>query len=323
MVRGLIGLTSPAGRRGRLSVLVLHRVLPGPDPLYQEAIDADRFDHMCSWLRSMFNVLPLDAAARGLVAGTLPSRALAITFDDGYADNLTVALPILQRHGLTATFFITTGFVGGGRMWNDTVIEAVRRTPTPSLDLRDLLASERATYSLDGPTQRRAAIESIIGMAKYLAPDERARVVAAIAERAGEPLPTDLMMTADQVVQMRRAGMQVGAHTVTHPILAKLDDRAAWREMDDSKRYLETLLGERVGLFAYPNGKPGEDYTAHSVAIARDVGFDSAVSTAWGAAHRGTSPYEIPRFTPWDRTRLRFGARMARNLWVSRERRAN
>ena len=73
-----------------------------------------------------------------LQQGRLPPRALAITFDDGYADNRTVAAPLLERHGLPCTFFVATGFLDGGRMWNDTLIETVRRAPGQTLDLRDL-----------------------------------------------------------------------------------------------------------------------------------------------------------------------------------------
>lgn len=320
MLHSLLQFASPAGARARLSVLVLHRVLARRDPLFPEAIDAARFDELCGWLKSLFNVLSLDTAVDRLRAGSLPARSLAITFDDGYADNHSQALPILLRHGLCATFFIATGFLDGGRMWNDTVTEAVRRTPLPLLDLRDLLRSDAALYALADPMQRRAALEAIIGQAKYLSVDQRAQVVRDIAERSGATLPNDLMLTSEQVVQMRRAGMQIGAHTVSHPILAVLDEHAARREMRDSKLRLEALLGERVGLFAYPNGKPGEDYSPASVALAREIGFDAAMSTTWGAAHRATDPFEIPRFTPWDRSRLRFGARMARNLWASRDR---
>ena len=82
----------------------------------------------------MFNVIPLLDAVRHSAAGTLPPRAACITFDDGYADNAEVALPILQRHKLHATFFVATGFLNGGRMWNDTIIELVRRAPDGVLD---------------------------------------------------------------------------------------------------------------------------------------------------------------------------------------------
>ena len=108
--------------------------------------------------------------------------------------------------------------------------------------------------------------------------------------------------------------MQIGAHTVSHPILARLSDEQARQEIGDSKIFLEKLLGERVGLFAYPNGKPGEDYMPQSVDVVRSLGFDAAVSTQWGTSGTGDDPLQIRRFTPWDKTKLRFGVRMLDNL---------
>jgi peptidoglycan/xylan/chitin deacetylase (PgdA/CDA1 family) len=109
------------------------------------------------------------------------------------------------------------------------------------------------------------------------------------------------------------AGMSIGAHTVTHPILANLDDNTARGEILESKVYLERLLREPVNLFAYPNGKPTRDYTATHVDMIQNLGFEAAVSTAAGVAHLGCDLFQIPRFTPWDRTQLRFGLRLARN----------
>jgi peptidoglycan/xylan/chitin deacetylase (PgdA/CDA1 family) len=127
-MRCLFDVLAPSGARGRLSILIFHRILAAPDALLPDELDAARFDAVCGWLRRWFNVLPLDEAVRQLAAGDLAARALSITFDDGYADNHNVALPILARHGMCATFFVATGFLDGGRMFNDTLIEAVRRT---------------------------------------------------------------------------------------------------------------------------------------------------------------------------------------------------
>lgn len=317
MLRLLLKALSPAGTRGRLSILILHRVLPSVDPLFPSEVDAARFDSMCQWLREYFNVLPLDEAASRLSGGTLPERALAITFDDGYADNHDVALPILQKHGLTATFFIATGFLDGGRMWNDTVIESVRRSPLTALALDGTDAASVGPLPLDSVESRAAAIGKLLGAIKYLPGEKRLACVAAIAERSKSPMPDDLMMRSDQVRALHRAGMQIGAHTVSHPILAKLTPDAARDEIARSKRSLESLLGDSVELFAYPNGKPGTDYTDASVEVVRELGFSSAVSTAVGAAGKGADPFQLPRFTPWDRSRGRFAARMARNLWTS------
>lgn len=317
MLRNLFQLISPTGARGRLSILIFHRVLPKPDPLFPEEIDAERFDRLCGWIKQWFQVLPLNRAMQDLETGRLPARALSITFDDGYADNHDVALPILQRHGLSATFYIATGFLDGGRMWNDSVIESVRQSKLPVLDMEGSFASALGRFDLGSVALRRAAIDKVIGSIKYKPIEERSAWVQAVAERSGAPLPSNLMMTSAQVKALHRAGMQIGAHTVSHPILARLSRDEARREIAGSKESLEHLLGERVGLFAYPNGKPGADYNDDSVAIVRELGFDSAVSTAWGAARQTVDRFQIPRFTPWDRTRLRFGARLLRNLWSS------
>jgi peptidoglycan/xylan/chitin deacetylase (PgdA/CDA1 family) len=101
---------------------------------------------------------------------------------------------------------------------------------------------------------------------------------------------------------------------VSHPILARLTDEQALQEIGNSKQFLENLLGERIGLFAYPNGKPGEDYSPQTVEVVRSLGFDAAVSTQWGASCQGDDMLQIKRFTPWDKTQFRFGLRLLRNF---------
>jgi len=313
----LFRLLSPAGAKARLSVLIFHRVLPQPDPLFPDEMHAVLFYEVCGWLASWFNVLPLDRAVAQLKTGTLPARAACITFDDGYADNYQVALPILQHHGLTSTFFIATGFLDGGRMWNDTIIETVRGCK--DLSVIESEARQSMTSGLHGlprfaRNDKIAAIAALINQIKYLPSSERIAITEELAQMAKVQLPNDLMMTSDQVKAMRRAGMQIGAHTVSHPILARLTDQQARKEIIESKIFLEQLLGEPVGLFAYPNGKPGEDYTPQSAELVRSLGFDAAVSTQWGASGMSDDLFQIRRFTPWDSSRVRFGVRMLRNL---------
>lgn len=295
----------------RLSVLIYHRVLPQLDPLFPSEVDAAAFAAQMTLVSQMFRVLPLDEAIVRLRHGTLPSGAAAITFDDGYADNAEIALPILRRAGVPATFFIATGFLNGGRMWNDTIIEFVRRLPGPVLDLRSLGFGQYRTGSL---TERTAAIESLIRALKYLPPVDRRQKLELIVNSVRVPLPDDLMMRSEQVRQLYRAGMGIGGHTVNHPILASIDKEDARTEMATGKQELEDIIGAPVSLFAYPNGKPGQDYRQEHVNLAKEVGFEAALSTAWGAAGKHADCYQIPRFTPWDRNPDRFRLRMAHNL---------
>ena len=309
VLKALLSAVSPQGEGARLSVFILHRVLAAQDPIFPDEMHARRFDEWCSWIKAWFNVLPLDVAAARLQVGSLPARSACITFDDGYADNHDIAAPILHKHGMPATFFIATGFLDGGRMWNDTVIEAVRGARAAVLDLGSL-----GQFGLGSSAERMAAIGGIIGKIKYLPIPERLAAAQEVAYAAQVSPPDDLMMSSAQVKTMRRLGMQIGAHTVSHPILATLDDAQARAEIKGSKDCLELLLGERIGLFAYPNGKPGDDYVPQNVEVVRSLGFDAAVSTCWGASRLGDDILQIKRFTPWDRSKLRFALRTLQNL---------
>ena len=311
VIKKLLSWACPHGKAARLSVLIFHRVLPVPDPLFPHEVDAQRFDEICSWVNAWFNVLPLDAAVARLRDGDLPERAACITFDDGYADNYHVAMPILQRHGLTATFFIATGFLDGGRMWNDTLIESVRLCKLQKLELDSLGLGSHGVATI---AEKQAAIAALIGQIKYRSVADRVTTTRAIAVQAQVQPSNNLMMTSHEVKRMHAAGMQIGAHTENHPILARLTRDEARREIEGSKTTLEGLLDDRVGLFAYPNGKPQEDYTAESVDVVRELGFDAAVSTRWGSSALGDDLLQIRRFTPWDRSKLRFAARMGANL---------
>lgn len=305
----VLSLVAPGGARG-LSILVYHRVLAQPDPLFPTQVDARRFALQLDVLKECFNVLPLPEAVARLRAGSLPPRAASISFDDGYADNATVALPILRGRGMHATFFVASGFLDGGRMWNDTVIEAVRRTRRPAFDGGFLGLGEVRTGT---PEEKRAAVDALLGALKYRGVHERAELVARVAQECGAELPRDLMMSSRQVRELHGAGMEIGAHTVNHPILATLPVAAARSEIASGREALEATVRGRVGLFAYPNGKPGQDYRPEHVEMVRALGFDAAVSTAWGRAGPGDM-FQLPRFTPWDRAPLRFALRLAHNL---------
>ncbi len=298
--------------RGRcLSILIFHRVLPARDPLLPGEPDAAAFEARMRWIASAFRVIPLVEAGRRLRDGSLPPNAACITFDDGYADNLTIAAPILASLRLPATFFIATGFLDGGRMWNDTVIESVRIAPGVRLDLTALGLD---TWACGSDAERVATIDALLGRLKYRHPLERQAQVDRIADLVGLPQRSDLMMSSQQVRELRRHGMSIGGHTVSHPILASLPVDEAVREIDAGRRVLEDILKERVKVFAYPNGKPERDYDATHVRVVRELGFDLAVSTAWGVSDRRTDIFQLPRFTPWDASTDRFGLRLAQNL---------
>ena len=298
-----------------LSILAYHRVVSEPDSLVPDQVCASEFDWHLAVLDRWFTVLPLREAVARLRAGTLPVRSACVTFDDGYADNVTVALPILRRHRVPATFFVATRFIDGGRMWNDTVIETIRKAQGDTLDARCIALD---TLSISTIVLRRQAIEKVLAALKYLPLEERQRRVDELAAETIRSLPSDLMMTTEQVRGLCVSGMEIGAHTVTHPILARLNPEHADGEIRDSKSRLEAITGNPVTLFAYPNGKPGRDYRQEHIGMVRRLGFEAAVSTARGVAHAASDPFQLPRFTPWDRTPGKFLLRLFHNTFRAR-----
>ncbi|SFP59555.1 Peptidoglycan/xylan/chitin deacetylase, PgdA/CDA1 family [Nitrosomonas cryotolerans] len=311
-LRRLISLLSPSGHSACLSIVIYHRVLLEPDRLLGGREDKASFELHLSYLTRYFNVLSLPDAILGLRRGTLPSRALCITFDDGYADNAEVALPILKQYGVPATFFIAAGCINGGRMWNDSVIEFVRRVPGDSLDLTSI---GLGNYAIGSLMQRRQTLFSLLSTLKYLPLEVRQSQVDKMCALLPIHLPDDLMMSSSQIRALHSAGMEIGGHTMNHPILARIKNNMARSEIAEGKERLEGIIRAPVKFFAYPNGKPGQDYQLDHVNIVKELGFSAAVSTAWGVAKRGDDQYQLPRFTPWDRKQHYFLLRMARNMF--------
>lgn len=258
-----------------------------------------------------FDILPLVEATERLRDGCLPRRTACITFDDGYADNLTVALPILERYHAPATVFIATAYLDGGRMFNDTIIEAVRSTPHGAIDLTELGLGRLPLF---GDEAKRVAIDAILNRVKYSPPAMRDQQVARIVELLGcDALPADVMLTSAQVRDLAEKGIEIGGHTVNHSILNSLDDASVFQELRDGKESLEAIIGRTVTSFAYPNGRPGRDFSPRHIPLVKLAGFSRAVTTGAGICRHDSDSFQLPRFTPWGRTEWRASLQLVRN----------
>jgi len=277
-----------------LTILIYHRVLDRPDVLRPHDVDRDQFARQLRVLRRWFKVLPLREGVSRLLDRSLPGRAVAITFDDGYRDNLTNAVPLLEAAGMSATFFVATGSTGRGMMFNDLVTEAVRNCTDEVFALPGL----DTDFALGGSLEdRRATLGRILEHVKYLPFDERHAVADAAAEMYGVDTHQDGMMSRDEIRMVADAGMEIGAHTVAHPILLNLDDDAARAEIEMSKSALEEIIDSDVTGFAYPNGKFGRDFGRRDVELARAAGFDYAVATDWASASGDDDVFRLPRIS--------------------------
>ncbi|WP_090725238.1 polysaccharide deacetylase family protein [Neptunomonas qingdaonensis] len=289
----------------RLSILIYHRVLPSFDFMRPDEPTIEQFDWQMELLSRYMKPLSLNDALTLLDDNRLPDNAVCVTFDDGYADNEIHALPILKKWDIPATVFVSTAFLDGGIMWNDSVIEAVRLCGN-SLDLTMLGLD---IYELPTNESRQKIAHEILKKIKHI-DNNRDEYVSSVTSQALTSLPTNLMMTSQQVVNMYKSGIDIGGHTFSHPILAKLNAQDAEKEIINGKKYLESLLGSPVKFFAYPNGQPSKDYNNNHVKIVKNCGFKAAVSTSWGVSSTRTDKYQLARFTPWDKVPEKFLLRL-------------
>jgi len=313
LIRSAGDAIAPRGKGdGRLCILNYHRILSTPDPLLNSEPTVDTFRWQMDMLATCFNVLPLHDAVQMLQTERMPPRAVAITFDDGYRSTYDLALPVLREYALQATVFVTTGHIEKGSMWNDIILEATRRLPDGELELHDIGCG---SYPLYTNADRQNTAMALTERAKYLPPPQRTQLNHKLEALAGVPLDQELMLTQDMVRTLSRNNIEIGGHTITHPILTRIDDDAARAEIVGNKQQLEAIVDKPLRLFAYPNGKQGVDFDARHVQMVGEAGYAAAFTTAVGPATRHSSCFEIPRSRPWDGMPLMFAGRLLQ--WLS------
>lgn len=312
LLRSFYSIVSPGNTKGKLQIFIFHRVLDKPDPLMPGEPDVIQFERIVDMLSKVYNVISLPEAVERLKQKTLPSRAACITFDDGYKDNFSNAYPILKKYGLPATIFVATDYLGDGMMWNDIIIESIR-------GYNDYLTvNELDIHDVDCQTdnQKKDLIKLIIGKIKYKKYAERIKFVEQLEQSLGYQRKM-FMMSNEDVKNISGDLITIGAHTKTHPILTTTTESEAKIEIGESKEYLEGLLNKKIDSFAYPNGQPGTDYGDKDVVIVKQLGFKAAVSTRKSIANYQDSPFELPRFTPWDKSMTKFMLRNIRETYKS------
>ncbi len=309
------GLLGPIARgaayarsRPRVPILCFHRVNDDNDaflPSLPTAVFADRM----AYIARHYQVLTVEELAERLPQGQVPRNALALTFDDGYRDNLTHAAPILARLRLPATIFLATRYIGTPEApWFDQVAISIKTATARRVTLDD----ERV-LPLHTVGHRLAALELTLAYLKRLPDDERRsmveRLTAALNPNSPER-PKRLMLTWDEVNALRGLGFSVGAHTVSHPILSRLAPDRARDEIYGSKAAIEKALGEPVRAFAYPNGGP-EDYNETVKHLVREAGFTCAVTAQRGLNDSDTPLMELRRGGPWEHHLPTFALKLA------------
>ena len=225
---------------------------------------------------------------------------LAVTFDDGYRDNYENAFPILQRYGLPATIFLTTGCMDShDPIWFESLAYALSTTSREFVDLEIDLPRRFWTRT---QAEKLATQDSVFGLLRGLQDSERRLWLANVLKQLDvhEFGPRRGKMLAwDQVRLMKKQGIDFGGHSVSHPFLSRLtQDQVSW-EVSECKRRIEEELQSEVAHFAYPNGRE-EDFGQWNKALIRSAGYRAAVTTIWGKNYSSTDPMELRRGQPWE-----------------------
>lgn len=307
--RALALLTGRAGRGPR--ILMYHRVAEADFDPWKLAVSPRRFDEQMRAIRKLATPMSLTEMARRLGENALPLDAVAVTFDDGYSDNLVHAKPILERHGVPATVFVTSGYIGGEReFWWDELERIVARSP-------ETLATETNGDRLraHAGSSRRARMRAYFSLWEELHPlpeDERNAALARLRGRVGDDggaRDSHRPMTPGELKRLVGGGLvEVGGHTATHPALAGLSRGRQREEIRVGKAAVEEALGRSISIFSYPHGSFSME-TAEEVGGA---GFDAACSAEPEVVGDASRPFELPRVMVKEMGGRVFGA------WLSR-----
>jgi sugar transferase (PEP-CTERM/EpsH1 system associated) len=270
----------------RLVVLTYHRVLPVRAALGYAlppmVMPRDEFDAQMAHLSRRYAPLPLGEAAERLARGTLPPRAVVVTFDDGYGDNYRHAFPILRKHGIPATIFVVTGALDRRTpFWWDAVAQAVERIAALGRADADGLPgwlAARLDALRSGGRSGETARAIVQELNRRDREEREATLAALLAAAPAGGAGGEGVLTWAEVREMRRAGIEFGSHTVSHAFLDELAPEEARREIEDSLERLASELGAPTRLFAYPRGRVAEPLRA----LLREAGVNVAVTTELG-----------------------------------------
>lgn len=313
---------------GSCVIVLYHRVSALVSDPQMLSVTSEHFAQHLEVMQDHGVVIPLLELSERLAANDLPKRAVVVTFDDGYADNLLTAKPILQRYEAPATVFVATDGAEQKEelYWDELERLLLQPGELPrelSIDIDgqkiayefgdcayykedEFLSNSKWNVRMDyAPTSRHFAYSDLCGRLTRLTPDNRSRVVAGLREQIGAPQiirDTHRAMNATELRELVSDGLiDVGAHTRRHSYLASLDENEQRIDMAGSKLALERIVGREVSTFSYPYGTKSS-YTHSTVQCAKEIGFRLACSNFAEPLTPWTDRFQLPRYIAgnWD-----------------------
>lgn len=288
---------------GRLTILCYHRIMPAEQkadyPLADLVVTPESFRQHCLTLKRYYEVLPLHEAVDDLLNRSSHPRPLAaITFDDGYRDNLTHAAPVLGELSLRATFFVIAGLAGTEEIpWYDRLGRAVQALQQQDLDrtIRDPGQVTARGEPTDLDEHLALPAKHLVELAKTMQPDKRANLIAELSDKTGgtaHASPQDSIMSWDQLAGLIDRGHEIGSHGLTHELLTLLDDHSLEAEVVESRGLIEEKLNQPVRSFSYPNG----DVDERVAQVVASAGYRCAVTTETGNNDPKSDAYRLRRW---------------------------
>ncbi|MCB2231501.1 polysaccharide deacetylase family protein [bacterium] len=287
--------------RRKLIILMYHGISEDEVGVWTQ-VARQRFEQQMAYVSNAYRPVSLEKAAKLLPVDSLEDGSVAVTFDDGFRNNKTIALPILTRYRVPATIYVTTSFIGGespfgGLIWTDYVFSLLLSADKENIDLSEY---ELGGFRLTDRRSRVAAKEAICRRFKHLSDSERKAAIGVLSERTGgEPREEELAvfqpMSWDEVREVADSELlTIGAHTVGHPILTRLPRERMIEEITASQAVIKAETDRPPMLFAYPNGTR-DDFNEEIKAAVAEL-YTCAVSTIEGFNDTGTDLYELRRF---------------------------
>jgi peptidoglycan/xylan/chitin deacetylase (PgdA/CDA1 family) len=308
-------------------ILVYHRVAESNVDPWVLGVTPKHFREQLQVLTTVANPVSLRQVAGAKSDRDLPPRPVCITFDDGYADNLLAAKPALEAFGVPGTVFVTPGYLGiPDDLWWDEMSKLILDPATRQNELRMTLNGKEHIYPFapsaepdpytkwrawdSSPGPRQSAYLEIYGLLVKLPDADRERAMEQLragATRAQADRRQHRCMTEDELRELAAGDLvEIGAHTLTHPVLSSLPPEQQQHEIGGSKRRLEELTGKSITSFAYPYGKKMH-YTRQTMKTVEANGFACACSNFGGLVTRTSNRFALPRFQPMNWNGDQFG----------------
>jgi peptidoglycan/xylan/chitin deacetylase (PgdA/CDA1 family) len=289
-------------------ILMYHRIADEPIDPWGLAVSPAHFEEQLDVLRRTRRPLPLAEFMGMLDAGSLPPDAATLTFDDGYADNLTAGLPRLAAAEVPATVFLATGFIDRCEpFWWDELARFILHENAPksfeveiqgrliTFELDSESSAGEGAHMPDGPKDRRSALEALYEPLRHLDDEGRRAIMIklrSIFSAHNDCISLGRAMTSQEVRMLATSGLvKIGAHTVTHPSLPRLEASACHREVAQSKIACEAIVAAPVAAFAYPYG----EFNTKVREAVKNAGFAMACTSRRGPAFATSDVLAMPR----------------------------